>query len=112
MSGLTNDEMKSLNDLFGVSKVKSSALPSLERKKGKKDNWIEAAGGLPKYIERIAKHLHYEQGMTIGRAIATAVNQCKKWAAGGKNVKPDTRAKAAAAISQWEKKKAKSKASR
>lgn len=93
-----------------VSKKSSRAYPSLERKKGPgNDNWVEAAGGLPSYIERIAKHLHYEQGMSIGHAIASAVNQCKKWAAGVGGVKPDTRAKAAAAIAQWEAKKGKSK---
>lgn len=89
-------------------KVKSSAYPGLDR--SPKKNWVDNAGGLPSYIERIAKHLHYEQGMTIGRAIATAVNQVKKWAAGGKNVTPETRAKAAKAVAEWEAKKAKSRA--
>lgn len=91
-----------------VSKVKSSTYPSLERKPGKQ-NWVDHAGGLPSYIERIAKHLHYEQGMSIGHAIATAVNQVKKWAAGGKDVSPTTRAKAAKALTEWEAKKAKGK---
>ena len=45
-------------------------------------------------------------------AIATAISQCKKWAAGGKDVKPDTRAKAAAAIAEWERLKASAHASR
>lgn len=100
----------SLNDWF-FGKVKSSAYPDLERKPGNKDNWVEQAGGLPKYIERIAKHLHYEQGMSIGRAIATAVNQCRKWAAGKGNTSAATKAKAAKAIAEWEAKKAKAKAS-
>jgi len=90
-----------------VVKLKSSAYPDLGRAPGKNDNWIESAGGLPSYIERIAKHLHYERKMTIGHAIATAVNRCKKWAAGGEGVNPDTVAKAAAAIAQWEKMKGK-----
>lgn len=106
-----------LSDLFikrpdvqsDIGKVKSSAYPDLERKPGKQ-NWVDHAGGLPSYIERIAKHLHYEKGMSIGRAIATAVNQVKKWASGGKNVNPDTRAKAAKAVAEWEAKKVKSKA--
>lgn len=75
-----------------------------------KENWVDKVGGLPQYIVHIAKDLHEERGMTISRAIATAISMCKKWAAGGKNVKPETRAKAAAAIAQWESKKARSKA--
>lgn len=92
-----------------VEKVSSRAYPSLERRPGKQ-NWVDHAGGLPDYIERIAKHLHYEKGMSIGHAIATAVNQCRKWAAGKGNVNADTKAKAAKAIAQWEAKKVKSKA--
>lgn len=108
----------------------SSAYPSLDRKPGK-SNWVDEAGGLPRYIERIAKHLHYEKGMTISRAIAVAVNTVKRWARGGaprgggveavgKNiasgggghVSPATQAKAAAALAEWEAKKAKAKASK
>jgi hypothetical protein len=73
-----------------------------------KKNWVENVGGLPAYIRRIANDLHKERGMSISRAIATAISICKKWAAGGKNVKADTRAKAAAAIAEWEAKKARS----
>lgn len=79
--------------------VSSRVYPSLERKPGGPDNWVEKAGGLPDFIERIAKHLHYEQGMTISHAIATAVSQCKKNCAKGN-------AKACRAIVQWERKKA------
>ena len=75
-----------------------------------KSNWVEDSGGLPAYIEDIAVSLHEKRGMTISRAIAVAVGRVKKWAAGGDNVKPDTRAKAAAALAQWEKLKARNKA--
>jgi hypothetical protein len=95
--------------------VSSRAYPGLERKPGGPDNWVEAAGGLPDYIERIAKHLHYEKGMTISHAIATAVNTVKRWARGGKvakygdphmkRVSPKTIAQAAAAVAAWEAKK-------
>lgn len=95
--------------------VSSRAFPTLERKPGGPDNWVEAAGGLPDYIERIAKHLHYEQGMTISHAIATAVNTVKRWAHKGGVVKYGdphnmhvttvTAAQAAAAVAQWEAKK-------
>lgn len=93
--------------------VSSAVYPSLERKPGGPDNWVEASGGLPSYIERIAKHLHYEQGFAIGRAIATAVNTVRRWAKGGtvtkhgttKRITPATMAKAAAAVASWEAKK-------
>lgn len=91
----------------------SKAYPDLERKPGGPDNWVEAAGGLPDYIERIAKRLHYERGYSISRAIATAVNTVKRWAKGGtvtksgtvKTVSPATIAKAIIAVGQWEAKK-------
>src|ERR1041384_721812 len=79
--------------------VSSRAYPDLERAPGKKDNWVEGGGGLPDYIERIAKHIHYEGGKSISSAIAMAISQCRKWAAQGK-------AKAIEALAQWEKLKA------
>lgn len=100
--------------------VKSNTLPGLERNPGGPDNWVEATGGLPKYIERIAKHLHYERGMSIQHAIATAVNTVKRWARKGGVVKygdPNnmhvttvTAAQAAKAVAEWESKKARARA--
>lgn len=81
--------------------VSSSVYPDLDR--SPKKNWVEKAGGLPPYIERIAKHIHYEGGKDISTAISMAISQCKKWAAAGK-------AKAIQAIAQWEALKGKSKA--
>lgn len=75
-----------------------------------KSNWVEDAGGLPKYIEDIAVALIRDHGYTRERAIATAVNRVKKWAAGGGDVKADTKAKAAKALAEWEAKKKKAKA--
>lgn len=93
--------------------VSSAVYPGLERKPGGPDNWVERAKGLPKYIERIAKHLHYEKGMSISHAIATAVNTVKRWARGGtvtkygttKRITPKTMALAAAAVASWNAKK-------
>jgi hypothetical protein len=82
----------------------SRSLPDLPNKKNA-TNWVEKAGGLPSYIERIAKHLHSEKGMTVSRAIATAVNTVKKWCAGKGDVKADTKTKACAAVESWEAKK-------
>lgn len=94
--------------------MSSRVYPSLERKPGKQ-NWVDKTGGLPSYIERIAKHLHYEKGRTIGASIATAVETTRRWCSTGKNwnggdLKPATRAKACKAVASWEAKKAKSKA--
>jgi hypothetical protein len=82
-----------------------------------KENWVERVGGLPRYIERIAKHLHYEKGKTISNAIAIAVNVVKKMCATGdlnfpgkQSANPKSRAQACAAVAEWEAKKARSKA--
>ena len=92
-----------------LQEVSSRAYPGLDR--SPKENWVDKAGGLPSYIERIAKHLHYEKGFTISHAIATGVNTVKKWCAGGKgNTTAATKAKACAAVAEWEAKKAKGKA--
>lgn len=97
-----------------IDLVAGAALPSLERKPGGPDNWVERAGGLPPYIDRIAKHLHYERGFSISHAIATAVNTVKRWARMGKvakygskeHVSPATVAKAIAAVAEWNAKRA------
>ena len=77
-----------------------------------KENWVDQEGGLPAYIEEIALALIRDHGMPRSRAIATAISRCKRWAAGGDDVKADTRAKAAKAIAQWTKMKAAAKARR
>ena len=91
--------------------VPSSALPDLPNKPGKA-NWVEKAGGLPNYIERIAKHL-FAKGMPTSRAIAVAVNVVKRMCAtgdtnfpGAQQVNPKSRAEACAAVASWERKKA------
>jgi hypothetical protein len=78
----------------------------------KKPNWVKKAGGLPKYIKRIATHLQ-EKGMDESRAIATAVNAAKKMCSTGdvnfpgkQQVNPGSQAEACAAVADWEKKKA------
>ena len=105
--------MSSLRDAKMSVDLADGVLPTLERKPGGPDNWVEAAGGLPDYIEKIAKRLHYQRGFTIQHAIATAVNTVKRWAKGGtvtkygtaKTISPATQAKAAAAVASWEAKK-------
>lgn len=93
--------------------VPSQALPTLDRHP-ESSNWVEKAGGLPDYIERIAKHIN-STTKSISTSIASAINTVKRWAAGGTVlehggalVSKDTQAKAAAALAQWEAMKAKS----
>ena len=68
-------------------------------------NWVEAEGGLPSYMERIAKHVQNDSGYTLSHAIATAVSQTRKRAAKGN---PE----AIKALAQWERMKAARKAKR
>lgn len=77
-----------------------------------KKNWVENSGGLPMYIRRIANHIH-AKGMSIGHAIAVAVNAVKKMCASGdvnfpgrQSVNAGSRAEACAAVASWERKKA------
>jgi hypothetical protein len=74
--------------------------------------WHMKGKQLPAFIQHVANDLRSERGMDESTAIATAVAQCKKWAAGGKDVKPETRAKAAAAVAEWERLKGQAKATR
>lgn len=75
-------------------------------------NWVEAAGGLPAYIDDVAGALYTKRGFSVSHAIATAVNKMKKWARGGDGVTKKTQAKAAKALAQWEKMRTKANAKR
>lgn len=83
---------------------------SLETAPGKADNWIERAGGeLPDYISRIALAL-IRAGKPKSQAIQIAISRAKAWSRGEGGVNADTRAKASAALAEWEALKAKNKA--
>jgi len=79
--------------------------------KSPKANWIEKTpqGELPEYICRVARAL-VRKGRDTSSAIAIAVSTVKRWAAGADDVNADTRAKAAAAVAEWEALKAASHA--
>lgn len=70
-----------------------------------KKNWVEEAGGLPHYIEKVAKAIK-RTGRPTSEAISIAISRIKVWAT-GKGVDPDTQAKAAEALAHWEAMKAK-----
>lgn len=90
---------------------------SLDWKPGK-SNWVDAVGGLPKYIESIASSLVTKRGISRSRAIAIAVNMVKKMATTGRatnlkgnpKVSPAVRSAAIAAVADWERKKAQARA--
>lgn len=68
-------------------------------------NWVTKVGGLPLYIRAIAQAL-IRSGHSESQAIQLAVGTVQNWARGGGKVKPETRARAAAALAEWEAKKA------
>lgn len=102
---MLDTEREDLELIFELSRANSLA------EKPGKNNWIEKTSdeGLPDYISRIAKAL-IRSGKSKSTAIAIAISRVKAWAAGGDDVDPDTRAKAAAALAAWEKLKASNKA--
>lgn len=71
---------------------------------GAGNNWVNKVGGLPLYIRAIAQAL-IRSGHTESEAIQLAVGTAKNWAAGEGKVKPETRARAAKAVAEWEAKK-------
>jgi hypothetical protein len=71
------------------------------------DKHVPAAQQLPAYVQNTARALMRDQGMDESRAIATAINAVKEWAAGrafGGHVKvtDEVRQAAQAALREWE----------
>lgn len=77
----------------------------------KTSNWVARQGGLPNYIQHVA-HALTEKGMDESRAIATAINRMKMWAAGGGGISSAVQAAAAKAIAELKAKGAASKVSK
>jgi hypothetical protein len=75
-----------------------------------KQNWLEEVGGLPEFICEVARSIHEKRGKSISNAIQIAVGVVKNWASGQGDVNPDTRAKAARAVAEWNAKRARAKA--
>lgn len=89
--------------------VALSASGPCSMNKSPKKNWVEKSGGLPNYICHIAKAVA-RGGHGTGGAIAIAIGTAKRWAAGGGKVSPSVRAKAGAAVAEWEALKARAHA--
>jgi hypothetical protein len=62
-------------------------------------NWVSKAGGFPDWFHAIVNAMR-RKGKTEGRAVAIAWGTVRRWARGGGNVTPETRAKAAAMVAQ------------
>lgn len=67
--------------------------------------WHHKGMQLPAYIQHVANDL-ISSGHPESEAVHMAVGIVQKWARGGANVHPDTRAKAVEAIAEWERLKA------
>ena len=78
---------------------------------GGRQNWVDKAGGLPRYIRMVA-HALMRQGHSKARAIAIAVATMKRWASGVGDVTAKVRAAAAKAVAEWEAMKAKANATK
>jgi 2'-5' RNA ligase len=92
-----------------VEFVKAPGPCSLDR--SPKHNWVEKEGGLPNYVCQVARAVA-RGGHSLESAIPIAIATIKKWAAGGssgngKTVSAAVQARAAAALAEWEAKKAK-----
>lgn len=89
-------------------------------KTAKADNWIERlpagmrAAWNASIIYRAAKHLHFERGMPVGKAIATSINWCRSTVASGdiknwpgkQNVNAGSLGEMVAALALWDSMKA------
>lgn len=75
-----------------------------------KTNWVDKEGGLPRYIERIACHVHLQRGHDISSAIAIAVSDVKRICATGESnfghVHPQFQTEACSAVTDWERMRA------
>jgi len=72
-------------------------------------NWVEEEAGMPVYM-RMVRNALLRNGHDMQSATAIAVNAMKRWAAGGDDVHPQVQAAAAAALAEWDRKRAQAKA--
>lgn len=70
-----------------------------------KKNWVEKAGGLPRYM-RMVRNALLRDGHSMSSAHRLAIGVVKKWARGGGDVSPKVQAAAVKAVAEWEAKRA------
>jgi hypothetical protein len=84
--------------------------PPLPNKPG--TNWVQQQGGLPEMMDCVARAIYWDGNIKdVSRAVRIAIGKVEDWAAGKGKVTPETRAKAAAAVAEWNRKRAAAKAS-
>lgn len=71
---------------------------------GKKNLFNTPGASLPGYVRQIAREM-MKNGHDKSKAIQMAIGIVQNWAEGKGNVSETTRAKARAAVTQWEKSK-------
>ena len=71
----------------------------------KTSNWIARVGGLPAYIQNVAKGI-MKTGKSESQAIQMAIGVVRNWASGRGKVSPEVRAAAAKAVAEFEAKRA------
>lgn len=88
--------------------------PPLPHKPGNQHTWVEEQGGLPKYIDCRARAIYWAGKArgpdAVSRAIRISVGVAEDEASGKRKVSAKTRAMAAAAIAEWNRKRAAAKA--
>jgi hypothetical protein len=94
--------------MFAEEIVKYDTSPLGHSKKG---NWVSRAGGLPLATRAVA-HALIRDGHPKSEAIAIAIAARKRWARGGGKVRPQIRARSAAATARWEAMRAETKGKR
>jgi hypothetical protein len=112
VNNFKRDEMRldpdenGMNDLDESPQTAALSVTPSPFSASKTSNWVARGGGLPSYIQHIAKAI-VRGGKSESEAISIAIGTCKRWAAGGGGVSPEVKAAAAKAIAQWEALKAK-----
>lgn len=105
---MSDEALPKMADMLAEPEVTKDAPAGPIPNKPGKTNWIEEAGGLDPYIERIAEDLKPKHG--VSGAIRLAWGIVKRWCKGGGNVTAKTRAKACKAVANMEAKQARAHA--
>jgi hypothetical protein len=92
----------SLDFAAAADSLAKASTPDPIGKPGGPGLWHHKGMELPPYAQHIAKAL-MKNGHPEGEAIAIAIGSMKRWARGGGNVDPGTKAAAAKGLGDWAK---------
>lgn len=116
--GLRESEDRQLAEAADSMMKASTHKAGLEKKRGKRDNWVERTGPggrggqLPAYVQHVALAIRKRRGVSTSQAIAIAIGTIKRWARGGGDVDATTRAAARKALAEWMEMRGKARADR